>query len=324
MANFANHLLQLNKKVLIFSGKRHQEELINETQTLTQYLDTLGLKCIDPENINTDPVFLKAGSDNSLAFGFGETWRFDKKSVDLYAGRLIDFMGIKLPEFRGGAHYTWQILCNNKESASMLQLINEEMIQGKFDSGEILLSKPFYFSSGARIPKDYFIEANARHLDFLKEFVRLVDSKKKFCPKPINEEESIFFGRLYTNKNAFIDWSWDTQEIERFICAFDDPYPGASTFINGKRVWLKDCHISKEEKQFHPYQSGLIIRIHNKQAFVSTNNGILFLSWIGDDNGDNILDQLAVGSRFFTPEHILEKSMLFSPDYDSKGLIESD
>ena len=55
-----------------------------------------------------------------------------------------------------------------------------------------------------------------------------------------------------------------------FINAFDDPYKGASTFINKKRVYFKKCSLEKlENTNFHSFQAGIIIRKHKDIVYVA-------------------------------------------------------
>ena len=64
-------------------------------------------------------------------------------------------MGIPLPRYRGGAHFSWMIMQNEKNNGACLQLINEDMVQGVYDSGEILLEIKFKNNSNWNI-NDYF------------------------------------------------------------------------------------------------------------------------------------------------------------------------
>ena len=45
-------------------------------------------------------------------------------------------MGIPLPKYRGGAHFTWMILQNEKNNGACFRIINENSEQGVFDSGD--------------------------------------------------------------------------------------------------------------------------------------------------------------------------------------------
>ncbi len=197
-------------------------------------------------------------------------------------------MGIRLPQYRGGAHYTWQILRKNKIGCCNLQIINEDMVQGVFDSGEIVKSKEYLFPPSARIPMDYFDHAVQQEVAFIKEFLDEVQAGRDFKLFRVQENFSIYFPRLYTKKQALIDWSWDTNDIESFICAFDDPYPGAATFINGRKVRLKRCFAEYNEGNFHPFQQGLIYKIDQKAVYVASRTGTIIVESVLDDDGKEL------------------------------------
>jgi methionyl-tRNA formyltransferase len=258
---------------------------------------------------------------STLAIGVGEVWRFDTKTIEKFEGRLLDFMGIPLPRYRGGAHYSWMILKKDRVGGCNLQLINKDMIQGVFDSGEIVKSKKYSFPASVKIPQDYFDFTVMTELEFLKDFLRQVEKGQAFKLKKLDESLSMYFPRLYTLKHGFINWNWSTEDIVTFICAFDQPYKGASTFVNGKRIFLKNCCAAYDEGGFHPFQSGLIYRKQANALFVATANGTLIIKQVTDGSGKDILPLFKVGERLFTPEENLKESMSFNAEYNSAGIV---
>ena len=261
-------------------------------------------------------------TNTTLGLGFGEVWRFDRKTIDKFEGKLLDFMGIPLPRYRGGAHYSWLIMRKERKWGCNLQIINEDMVQGVFDSGEIVKSKEYSFSHAAKIPQDYYDEAVKVELDFLKEFLREIEEGQEFELRKIEEEKSIYFPRLYTLKHGFINWNWKAEDIVTFICAFDEPYKGASTFISDKGVFLKDCYVKSNDGSFHPFQAGLIYKKDKDSIFVAATNGTVIVNNITDDKGNNVMDRVKVGERLFTPSEKLEKSMRYTAVYDAKGIVD--
>jgi methionyl-tRNA formyltransferase len=288
---------------------------------LGAYLEHHKIEFISTDDINEAPTIRNRITENSLGIGLGEAWTFSKDLIDRFHGRLLDFMGIRLPQYRGGAHYTWQILRKNRISCCNLQIINEQMIQGVFDSGEIVKSREYFFPPSARIPEDYFEYAVVQEINFIKEFLNEVKSGKEFQLTKVQENFSIYFPRLNTDRHGFINWNWDTEEIERFICAFDDPYGGASTFINKQRLRLKKCYSEPLDGPFHAFQSGLIYKISNGAVFIATRSGTLIVKQVLDEIGKNVLHDLRPGQRFFTPAQYLEEALLFNAEYSEKGLV---
>jgi len=308
-------------KVFVFTSKRHiMEKITTDEKTLKDLLNKERIKFFVTKDINKSKELIRLIDDTSIGIGFGEAWSFSEAIIRKFRNKLIDYMGIRLPQYRGGAHYTWKILRKNVIGCCNLQLINKDMIQGKYDSGEILKSEEFLFPADVRVPKDYIDFANKKAIEFLKSFFYDLEKNKEFQLFPLQENFSVYYPRLYTKIHGFINWNWDTIEIENFICAFDEPYAGASTFINGKRVFLKDCVSDYNDGNFHPFQSGLIYKTNNNLIFVCTKTGTLIIKKVLNEDGKNIISKLLSGQRFYTPLKYLEEALKFSAEYTAEGI----
>lgn len=309
----------------VFSSERHLEEIIPvRGKKLASILKDKSIPFYSSPDINSDPRIRPLITQNALGIGLGETWSFDRDLICRFDGRLLDFMGIRLPQYRGGAHYSWQILRKNRIGCCNLQIINEEMMQGVFDSGMIVKTTEYFFPPSVRIPQDYFDFAVQEEVAFLNEFLEEVRAGKEFSPFPVQENFSIYFPRLYTPKHGYIDWRWTASDIELFICAFDEPYMGASTFLDGNRVFLKDCFLEYNDGPFHPFQRGLIYKKANRAVFASAGEGTLVIRKIKDEKGADLFDSISTGMRFYTPPKYLEEAMLFRADYDTRGIRNGD
>ncbi|MDD2671166.1 MAG: hypothetical protein PHG91_00565 [Syntrophales bacterium] len=322
LAEFALTVAGLGEfDLAVFSSERHLEEVIPARgEKLETILKDNSVPFYSSPDINSDPRIRPLITPNTLGIGLGETWSFDSDLIYRFGGRLLDFMGIRLPQYRGGAHYSWQILRKNRIGCCNLQIINEDMIQGVFDSGAIVKSREYFFPPCVRIPQDYFDHAVREEIDFLTEFLAEVRAGKEFSPFHVQENFSIYFPRLYTPKHGLIDWRWTAADIELFVCAFDEPYMGASTFLDGKRVFLKDCRLEFNDGPFHPFQKGLIYKKANRAVFAAAGEGTLVIRKISDENGADIFDLIGTGMRFYTPANYLEEAMLYRADYDSQGI----
>lgn len=318
-AKFLEELAEQKISTMLYTSPRHYYDVINDTGTkLCQLIETLKIPVEVVDDINKAESLSHKITKTSLGLAIGAAWNFNKETVKLFDGKLLDFMGIPLPTFRGGAHYTWQILSKNKIGACNLQVI----YGGKktFHRGEIIKSYSYRFSDSAKIPLDYFQEALTKEIEFLNEFVLEVRNLKEFSLKPLDEKFSSYFPFLNTKKQAWVNWNWTAEDISTFICAFDEPYAGTSTYLNGRRVFLKSCELLNKEENFHPFQSGLIYRSTSSGVFVAAKDGTLAINKILNQNGDNITKTAIEGSRFFTPQSEIENSLLFEAEYVAKGL----
>ncbi|SHL14093.1 Methionyl-tRNA formyltransferase [Desulfatibacillum alkenivorans DSM 16219] len=319
MLGFAKELQARKYEVVVFTSPRHSKEIMPGGATLARELDGAAIPWRMPEDVNTDSVFLEGATSLTMGIGFGEVWTFTRKTIDRFDGKLFDFMGIPLPRYRGGAHYTWQILRQNRLGACNIQVINEFMVQGEFDSGEIVFSREYRFPDSARIPQDYFNAAHKEELAFLKEFMDRAEQGEDFVLSPVPEKYSMYFPRLNTIKQGWIDWSWNTRDLALFINAFDDPYAGASTELDGRLVRLKQARIETIDGPFHPFMTGLVYRINSTGVYIATPQGSLIIGRVLDEAGQDMTSAVKTGQRFFTPMARLEAAMTFHAQYDAKG-----
>jgi len=313
----AKYLKSIDMMYIVYTSPRQADEIIDQHKnSLRDKLLENKINFIESEDINREKGLLKNITKNTMGLGLGEAWPFSSKIIELFSGRLLDFMGIPHPKYRGGAHYSWMILNNNFEGGCNIQIVNEFMIQGEFDNGEIIKSKKYKFPKNARIPIDFFNAAIPIEIKFINEFINEIKSKIFFSFKKINENKSLFFPRQNTLVNGWINWEWDGAQIEKFICAFDEPYKGASTLISGKRVHLKSCSLEKTIS-YHPYLSGLVLRISQHEGYViATSSGNLIVKNIANSSGAKI--NISVGDRLFTPSKKLEESLTSRIVYGSK------
>ncbi len=319
LVGFARELVSRCYEVYIFTSPRHSTEIMESGKTFAAEIKDMGLNIHMPEDVNTDFIFLDCLTEETMGVGFGEVWTFNKETIELFNGKLFDFMGIRLPQYRGGAHYTWQILRGSRIGGCNLQVINEFMVQGEFDSGEVILSKEYLFPISARIPQDYFDAAHIEELLFLSGLLDMIENGKEFHPTPIAEAFSIYFPRLNTLKQGWIDWSWNNSEIASFINAFDEPYPGASTELNGHVVRIKSITEESMDGSFHPFCAGLVYKINSTGVYVATRDGTIIIGRVLDESGGDVTRAVRAGQRFFTPVSRVEAAMRFHAEYDANG-----
>lgn len=313
----AKMLRMRNLHVDIYTSPRHEAEPIGEQgETLGTVLTRAGLdfyQCTD--DIERDFPIDTVGPW-TMGLGFGEAWPFSQRIIDAFGGRLLDFMGIPLPKFRGGAHYSWAIMQQALCWGCCLQRVTATTVQGERDDGEVICKDSFTIGYTAITPQDWFNECNKREVQFLSHFLDVVLAGMPFASVLIREEESVFFPRLKTTENGWINWNWAGNEICDFINAFDRPYSGASTTIEGQVVQLRGA--SLVDASFHPFASGLIINLHDGLVTVATTDGALQID-VAEMNGAIINNELKLGDRFFTSQERLERALTYKPTYTAQG-----
>lgn len=297
--------------IVVFSSKRHLEELVpGQKNILSAFLKKNKIRFYNSENINKDKKLKKEITLNSLGIALGASWVFEKPTVLLFKkNHFLDFMGIDLPKYRGGAHYTWQILHQNRQGCANLQII--EGGKDVFHKGAILLRENFTLPKELKTPLDFFDFISKKETDFLKKFLEDINRGKDFKLQKLDESKSSYYPFLNTKMNGFIDWSWSGKDIYLFINAFSDPYPGASTFVNGKPVFLKNCRLLPAEEKYHPFTAGIVVRKDKNSIYIASRGNLLAV--------EEVLN-VSVGDRFFTPSTELDKAMVWKTVYEANGL----
>ena len=309
LAELSLEFFKTNKNYYSFTSKRQLNDPIEaDGTTLKDFFQRHNLILNISDDINSDSNFIKVTEKNSLVIGLGQSWKLTIETLKRLENRVFDFMGIDLPRFRGGAHYSWQILMGNKNGACHFELIDEFTEQGKTDSGIVIMSEKYKFPDDCRIPIDYFNFAVNKEKQFILRFINEVSIGKNFKKSEIDNQQSTYFPRLKTTNNGFIDWNSKIVEIEKFICAFDSPYFGAITYLKNKKVHIKSAFIDEEDINFHPFQRGLIFRSTKSSIFVCCFGGALRIEEV-IYNGENIVHQIEIGERLYTPTKTLEKAL---------------
>ncbi len=306
-------------ETLALTSKRHLEGAASDGRTLREFLQREEINHRSLSSLEEQPLKKLVGNmDRSVAITLGAPWEINSGLIEkVFAGRIFNCHGTRLPTYRGGAMYSWNILKGNRLGLCLLQKLNES------DTGEIIRYEEFVYPASCRVPLDYEAVYAEKNAEFLGRF--LLESRKGPLPSVVvgqPEYLSTFYPRLNTNLNGWIKWDWTLEEVERFICAFDEPYPGAQTTIGGKPVRIKEVVAQRNDGRNHPYQSGLVYRSNGRWLMVSCGDGELIVQKVLDDKGRNIIGNIRAGERFVTPLSRLESAKgnaHFSADGESKA-----
>ena len=322
-AEFLKILSKSKFSFSLISSERHMNDIVDSNGlTLREFSSLNNIKFHLSSDINNDNYLQRFIKKNTLAVAMGAPWVFDKKIVKFFDNKIVDFMGIDLPRYRGGAHYTWQILSRNKKGACNLQMV----LGGtqEFHKGPIIKSGYYKYPKTCDTPEEYFKFAVKKEGNFLRSFLKEVKKGKIFNKTKLIENESTYYPFLNTLKHGWINWNWEGEEIFRFINSFGDPYEGASTYLNKKRVFIKKIKLIKNEEDFHPFHSGIVYRKNPKQIFVACVKNSLMIESIFSSNQKSIIKSISEGDRFYTPTKKLEDALSFKAYYNNKGLKENE
>ncbi len=314
----AQQLKKHGIQVFIVTSERHAKEMItfdSQETTLVDWLNNQNIKYTISNNVATDNKVLAAISENTIGLSFGAAWVFKKEFIDRFQGRLLNLHGTRLPQNRGGGGFSWRIMRGERVGVSLIHKIDHGV-----DTGDIVLFDEYIYPINCRIPIDYQKYSIDKFKELLDVFFVNVKKLEKFDISQQQEYFSSYWPRLSTDIHGFIDWHWLQTDIEKFICAFDDPYAGALTFVGDNKVRIKECYSWFDDGVFHPFQKGIIYRKNKNSIFVATEHGSLIINRVLDERGKDIKKQLKVGDRFYTPKEFLDQAMQYRAIYTPTGL----
>ena len=266
--------------------------------------------------------FIKKNFDikNTLFVSVGARYIFKKEIINnFFLSNLINFHGTRLPLDAGGGGFSWKIMREDRIDNQLCYLIDEVL-----DAGPVIYNKLSLIPPGCRIPIDLQNFVSEKFLKFYSDFITKLKNKTKFELRPQLNYLGRYNPRLNTEKDGLIDWSLSSYDLINFINAFDDPYQGASTYLNNGnfgKLYLKKVQLHGGDSSNHPYMAGIVSRHDKYWIVVSTSSKhMLLINEVFDNKGNNIISMIKPGDRFYTPQSELDNSKKKRTKYTSKDL----
>lgn len=183
---------------------------------------------------------------------------------------ILNIHGGPLPQMRGCNEINWAIIEGRTKSAVTIHLIDKTL-----DTGPIFCSKIYSikFEDTINDVKNRMFKATVELLeedlsDILTKKIRpnTQDHKlAKYYPKRRRED-----GKINWNKNAI--------DIYNLIRALTSPFPGAFSYLNGKKIVFNSAYVIFNNK---PYKDvGKIIKVAKERIVVTTGYNLLVVTGI--------------------------------------------
>ncbi len=256
----------------------------------------------------------------TLFISIGSRLIFDKKIINFLKGNLINFHGSRLPFDSGGGGFSWRIMRGDRIDNQLVHLIDEGI-----DTGNIIESEASLFPSRCITPQDHQNYSQQKFLIFYKKVISKIKRGTMFDMRIQDKDIGNYYPRLDTEIHGLIDWGLSSNDLYNFINSFDEPYIGASTFLNNnlkEKVYIKSIQIHGGELPNHPFMRGLVIRNQKKWIIVATSDmNCLIIEKVLNVNKENIINKIKPGDRFNTPQKYLDNSFIERVKYNTRGKI---
>lgn len=259
----------------------------------------------------------KYNINETLFIAHGSRWIFSKDIIEnLFLNQIINFHGTRLPYDRGGAGVSWKILRNDR-----LDNLCVYKVDAGIDTGPVLMNKTYIIPEKYQIPEELMNFTKERYNQFFEDFIKKIIQKKVIRMNGQPKYLGRYNPRLNTQTNGWINWELSSDDIVKFIKAFDNPFDGARTFLGNKKVIIKKVQLHGGDSSNHPFMSGLVSR-HDKDWLVvsSRDKNMILIEQVTDFKGNNYLDFIKEGDRFSTPRKYLDNSYK-RVKYSINGLV---
>tara|TARA_Y100001970_G_scaffold230764_1_gene286667 strand:+ start:19119 stop:20132 length:1014 start_codon:yes stop_codon:yes gene_type:complete len=256
---------------------------------------------------------------NTIFVCVGSRYIFKKNTIQNFlSNNLVNFHGTRLPYDAGGGGFSWKIMREDRIDCQLVYLVDEGL-----DSGPVIDNDLSLFPKQCQIPIDFEVYRLKKFTEFYGKFIKQVMNGKYFDLKPQVNYLGRYNPRLNTEIDGFINWDMDSYDLYNFINAFDEPYKGASTFLNNGnfgKLYLKKVHLHGGDSSNHPFMSGIVSRHEKNWIVVSTKSRhMLLIEEVLDKKGNNIIKDIKKGDRFYTPHEELEKGKKTRTMFNTKG-----
>jgi len=146
-----------------------------------------------------------------------------------------------LPKYRGGAPIPWAIINGETESGVTFFYFSDGI-----DDGDIIAQKRFSIEKKDDVAMVYK-KATSTSIEILQEYLPMLATNTAPRIQQDHNQATNFPQR--SPEDGLIDWSWDAKRIRDFIRAQTHPYPGAFTYIRGKKVTIWDADVIEADNR---------------------------------------------------------------------------
>jgi methionyl-tRNA formyltransferase len=218
----------------------------------------------DPEKLRDSRwTELLKGLSPDYIFSFYYRYMIPQEMLDTARVAALNLHGSLLPKFRGRCPVNWVLIAGEKKSGVTLHVM-----EAKPDAGDIVAQREVEITFDDTAHSLSLKLASVARLLMRDVLPQLLSGK---FPRVAQAGASSYYGGRRP-EDGLIDWSNDALTVYNLIRAVTHPYPGAFTFIEGKKLFIWKA---EPLSIAHTAPSGTIISTN--PLLVATDQGALRL-----------------------------------------------
>lgn len=210
----------------------------------------------------------KYEADIFVVAAFGQI--LSKEILDMPRFGCVNVHASLLPKYRGAAPIQWVIADGLKETGVTIMQMNEGL-----DTGDILTQSKVEISDDDT-GESLFDKLMSDGASLLVNTLKLIE-EGKVSPIPQNDEEATY-AKILKKEMGKIDFAMTAREIRNRIRAFT-PWPGGYTFLNGKMLKIKACHVyeGSDLATDSSISDGTIVKSTKDELYVKCKDSVLVI-----------------------------------------------
>lgn len=226
-----------------------------------------GIATITPDDVNADEaVAAIAAVRPDFLFSFYFRQMMKPRVLALPSRAALNLHGSLLPRYRGRAPVNWALVNGESETGVTLHEMDE-----KPDHGAIVAQRRVAIThDDTALSLTRKLAAAGREL--LRETHPLLVAGAAPRVSQDHSKSSYFGGRKPAD--GLIDWTRPAEAIRNLVRAVTDPWPGAFTFVNGRKVLVWAAATRRVTAAATP---GTVLDGSGEALLVATGEGVLEL-----------------------------------------------
>ncbi len=263
-----NVMINKNIKPLLITLPHYYSYRHSDFVDLREICKENNIEIVETPNINskdTIDIIKKYNPDYLFVIGWSQI--VNNEILIIPKRGSIGFHPAPLPKNRGRGVIPWTILQKSKITGTTLFWLDEGV-----DSGDIFIQKKFPVEPN-ETAKTLYKKHSEILLDLLYEAFKLIEENN--TPRIPQDHSQATYCAKRTPEDGFINWYLPADEIWTLIRAVTEPYPGAFTFYNEKKLIIWEADYIGDS----PYCGlpGQIQKISDSGIFVSCGDGKILL-----------------------------------------------
>jgi methionyl-tRNA formyltransferase len=218
----------------------------------------------NPRNGRIDSFLV--GKEIDILVSINYLFLIESNMIRLPKKLAFNIHGSLLPKYRGRTPHVWAIINNEIATGITAHVIVDEC-----DAGAIIKQQVIPISendTGASLLQKY----EHAYIPMVGEIIAMVKTDSIELVEQ-DEKSATYFGKRSPADGA-INWNWQKERIRNWVRAQSNPYPGAFTHVEDKKVIIDKVNFSNAGFDYNE-PNGLIKSIN--PTTIKTPNGVIEL-----------------------------------------------